>query len=110
VTDDVPCNKRRKKLADLLEGYGRRVQLSVFECRLDGRQYGELCERLRGRIRVEEPSVRIYPISAHTLEQVVIWGGVPMVERPGSVIVIDLRDWAEGVNVGWGGSIYAYIY
>lgn len=32
VVYDIPDNKRRKKLADFLEGYGRRVQYSVFEC------------------------------------------------------------------------------
>ncbi|MBR8835369.1 MAG: CRISPR-associated endonuclease Cas2 [Stigonema ocellatum SAG 48.90 = DSM 106950] len=34
VAYDVPCDKRRKKISDLLEGYGQRVQYSVFECLL----------------------------------------------------------------------------
>ncbi|MGI0489366.1 CRISPR-associated endonuclease Cas2 [Pantanalinema rosaneae CENA516] len=42
VTYDIPCDKRRKKVADLLEGYGRRVQYSVFECVLTAEKYGEL--------------------------------------------------------------------
>jgi len=29
---DIPSDKRRKKVSDLLEGYGQRVQYSVFEC------------------------------------------------------------------------------
>jgi CRISPR-associated protein Cas2 len=32
VTYDISDNKRRTKLATFLEGYGRRVQKSVFEC------------------------------------------------------------------------------
>ena len=34
IAYDIPCNQRRKKISDLLEGYGRRVQYSVFECDL----------------------------------------------------------------------------
>ena len=38
VTYDIPSNKRRKKVSDLLEGYGRRVQYSVFECLLSAKK------------------------------------------------------------------------
>ena len=30
ISYDIPDDKRRKKIADLLEGYGQRVQYSVF--------------------------------------------------------------------------------
>ena len=33
IAYDSPSNKRRRKLAKLLEGYGVRMQWSVFECR-----------------------------------------------------------------------------
>ncbi len=87
VTYDIPCNKRRKKVSDLLEGYGQRVQYSVFECVLTKSQYEELRFRLKKKIKTEEDSVRVYPISRHTLEQVEVWGGVPLVKLRGSVIV-----------------------
>jgi len=87
VTYDIPSDRRRKKVSDLLEGYGRRVQYSVFECQLNSSQYGELRRRLRGRIKAEEDSVRFYPISGHTLGQVEIWGGLPIEELPRSIIV-----------------------
>jgi len=32
VVYDIPNNKRRLKLSNFLEGHGRRVQDSVFEC------------------------------------------------------------------------------
>lgn len=32
VIYDIPDDKRRNKLATFLEGYGRRVQKSAFEC------------------------------------------------------------------------------
>lgn len=87
VTYDIPCDKRRKKVADLLEGYGRRVQYSVFECVLTAEKYGELRQRLRQRVKLEEDSIRFYPLSGHTRSQVEVWGGVPIAQVPGSVIV-----------------------
>jgi CRISPR-associated protein Cas2 len=87
VAYDIPCNKRRKKVSDLLEGYGRRVQYSVFECMLSLQKYRELRERLRGRVNLQEDSVRLYPLSKHTLEGVEIWGGPPLVSPPSSIII-----------------------
>lgn len=87
VTYDIPCDKRRKRVADLLEGYGRRVQYSVFECVLSAKKYEELCRRLRSKVKIEEDSVRFYPLSGHTLGQVMIWGEPPLTSMPGSTII-----------------------
>lgn len=88
IAYDIPCNKRRKKISDLLEGYGRRVQYSVFECDLAAEKYSKLCRRLKKLIKLDEDSVRSYPVSQHTLGQVEIWGvGPPLVESPRSVII-----------------------
>ncbi len=87
VIYDIPCDKRRRKVAALLEGYGQRVQYSAFECVLSVSKYQELLGRLRGRVKVAEDSVRIYPLSGHTSGQVVIWGGLPLTEPPGSTVV-----------------------
>jgi CRISPR-associated protein Cas2 len=87
ISYDVPCNKRRKKVSDLLEGYGKRVQLSVFECLLNRQQYRELHDRLQPRINIAEDSLRIYPISGHTAPQIITWGGLPLIDRPSSVII-----------------------
>jgi CRISPR-associated protein Cas2 len=87
ITYDISCNKRRKKVSDLLEGYGQRVQYSVFECKLTADQYAELCQRLRPRIQPGEDSIRLYPLTRHTLAQVEVWGGMPVVEAPRSVVI-----------------------
>lgn len=87
VAYDSPSDKRRKKVSDLLEGYGRRVQYSVFECVLTSEQYAELRRRLKKRIKLGEDSVRFYPISRHTLAQVEVWGEPPITALPGSTIV-----------------------
>lgn len=87
VVYDIPDDKRRKKVSDLLEGYGQRVQYSVFECILTQAQYKELRERLRKRVKLSEDSVRFYPLSKHTLSQVETWGEPPLTKMPGSVII-----------------------
>ncbi|MUL38196.1 CRISPR-associated endonuclease Cas2 [Gloeocapsopsis dulcis] len=87
VTYDIPCDRRRKKVSDLLEGYGQRVQYSVFECVLTTNKYWELRQRLRKKVKKDEDSVRFYPLSGHTLPKVEVWGGLPVVQIPGSVIV-----------------------
>ncbi|WP_448573885.1 CRISPR-associated endonuclease Cas2 [Trichothermofontia sp.] len=87
VAYDIPCNKRRQRVADLLEGYGRRVQYSVFECLLSVAKYEELQARLKKRVDLREDSIRFYPLSGHTLGQVVVWGGVPLTQPPSSIIV-----------------------
>jgi CRISPR-associated protein Cas2 len=87
VTYDIACNKRRKKISDLLEGYGQRVQYSVFECVLSREKYDELRQRLQPHVRPGEDSVRLYPLSRHTMNQIEVFGGAPIISPPGSVIV-----------------------
>jgi CRISPR-associated protein Cas2 len=87
VVYDIPCQKRRTKLSNVLSAYGKRVQYSVFECVLTLQQLRELRVRLERVVKRSEDSVRIYPLSGHTVGQIEIWGGVPLTERPGSVVV-----------------------
>lgn len=87
VAYDVTCDKRRKKVSDLLEGYGQRVQYSVFECVLVTSKYKELRERLRKVVKLSEDKVRFYPLSQHTLPQVEVWGGPAVTNAPGSIII-----------------------
>jgi CRISPR-associated protein Cas2 len=87
VVYDIPNDKRRKKVSDLLEGYGQRVQYSVFECVLTQAKYDELRQRLKKRVKLSEDSVRFYPLSKHTLSQVETWGEPPVTKMSGSVIV-----------------------
>jgi CRISPR-associated protein Cas2 len=87
VTYDIPSNRRRKKVSDILEGYGTRVQYSVFELVLVKSKYDELRKRLRRYVNFEEDSIRFYPISQHTLDQVDIWGGLPLTQPQKSIVI-----------------------
>jgi len=61
VSYDISDNRLRSKIAKTLEGYGRRVQYSVFECRLSRKQYEAMYRKLLELMdREEEGSIRIY--------------------------------------------------
>jgi len=87
VVYDIPCNKRRTKVSGLLEGYGRRVQYSVFECVLTAKKFDELRCRLKKQVELPEDSVRFYPLSGHTQANVETWGEPPITKAPDSLIV-----------------------
>lgn len=88
IAYDIPDDRRRRKIAELLEGYGRRVQLSVFEACLETYQVEELCDRLQRRIQPTEDHIRIYPLSRHTQATVLVLGSgqIPL-EPPLSTVV-----------------------
>jgi CRISPR-associated protein Cas2 len=88
VIYDIPDNKRRSQVHDLLLGYGTWVQYSAFECVLSRAKFDELKSRLGKKVNLEEDSIRFYPVSGHTLGQVEILGvGAPVTKAPGSVII-----------------------
>lgn len=88
VVYDITDDKRRKKIADILEGYGVRVQYSVFECVLNVKQYRDLTKRLKRVFKQEEDNLRFYPISNHTLRGVETWGqGSPPTNPPKSKVI-----------------------
>jgi len=82
VSYDVPDDRRRSRLAEVLKGFGERVQLSVFECLLEA----EEVERLRGRVlrEIDETadSVRIYHLCASCRQKVEILGRGKRTEDP----------------------------
>jgi CRISPR-associated protein Cas2 len=74
VAYDTPCDKRRRKLATLLEGYGVRVQYSVFECQLRPDTVKQLLRRLERLLKPELDQVRLWPLSARNCERIVNLG------------------------------------
>jgi len=87
VTYDIPDNKRRTKLATFLEGYGRRVQKSVFECFLSLGEMRALHQQVQRRIKLEEDNVRFYWIAADALPRTLTLGSPPPEPPPDFYIV-----------------------
>ena len=60
VAYDIPDDKRRTRVAKTLEGYGQRMQYSLFECRITKVQYLRLQARLEEIIEPEDDEVTFY--------------------------------------------------
>jgi CRISPR-associated protein Cas2 len=80
VCYDVVGDRRRNRVARALEGYGMRVQKSVFECVLNAGQYEMVTKKLQKCLKPEEDQVRFYPMSGHTRDKVAILGMQPLRE------------------------------
>ncbi|MBF2073380.1 MAG: CRISPR-associated endonuclease Cas2 [Synechococcales cyanobacterium C42_A2020_086] len=87
VVYDIPDNRRRAKLATFLEGYGRRVQKSVFECFLPLAEMKTLQQKVQRRIKPEEDNVRFYWIPADALPKVLTLGSGPPEPPPEFYII-----------------------
>ncbi len=71
IAYDVSNDKRRKKLADLFEGYGVRVNYSVFECELSQTQLERILYEIDARrlINKKNDSIRFYHIHRSSLSR-----------------------------------------
>ncbi len=82
VVYDIPHDKRRTKLSNFLEGYGRRVQYSVFECFLSLEEMRRLFEKSKKLVKPSEDNVRFYWISQEAVERVLTIGSVEPTSPP----------------------------
>lgn len=91
ISYDISEDKRRNKIAKLLEGYGRRVQYSVFECPVNEKKMKVLYAALQDLTQdMQEGSIYIYHICGTCEKKRVIIGSEnkETVELQHPVIVI----------------------
>lgn len=88
VIYDIPDDKRRGKLSNFLEGYGRRVQKSAFECFLTLEEMAFLHDRVaRQFVLPQEDNVRFYWVPKNSLSRSLTIGSAPP-EPPPDLYVI----------------------
>lgn len=87
ISYDVPDDKRRQKIADLLEGYAARVQKSVFEANLEPAQYADLRKRLERLMKPEEDNIRFYRLCGECRNGIEVVGKVGVTPEPSLMIV-----------------------
>lgn len=80
VSYDISSNRRRYKVMKILEGFGARVQYSVFECTLKPNQIEDLRRRLK-RLIEQEDSVRFYFLGAEDVKRIERLGDERLVEE-----------------------------
>jgi len=64
ATTDKAGARRLRRVGQACKDYGQRVQNSVFECRLESRQWVLLRNRLLKEINEKEDSLRFYFLDA----------------------------------------------
>jgi CRISPR-associated protein Cas2 len=87
IVYDIPDDRRRLKLSNFLEGYGRRVQYSVFECFLSLNEMRQLYQRVKRRVKASEDNIRFYWISEEAVSRVLTIGSSPPEEPPAVYII-----------------------
>mgnify|MGYP000644209489 CR=1 FL=1 len=74
VCYDIPNDKRRLQVMKTLEGFGQRVQYSVFECEVRPADLERLKERLRTLVDKKQDDIRFYPLCESCLRKVTLLG------------------------------------
>lgn len=86
-TETAKGRRRLKKVAKICEGFGQRVQKSVFECTLSHTQYEQFKHRLVRNIDEAEDSLRLYQLTQGRPKAVEVFG------------INDVRDLSEPLVV-----------
>jgi CRISPR-associated protein Cas2 len=87
VVYDISNDRRRDRLATFLEGYGRRVQESVFECFLSLQEMAALHLKVKEKVKPAEDNVRFYWIPVDAVPRTLAIGSAPP-QPPPTVYII----------------------
>ncbi len=81
IAYDIPDDRRRTKVHQILLGFGKWTQYSLFECFLSGKELVLLQAKLAEHLEAREDSVRFYPLCATCVQKVETIGGPPPAEE-----------------------------
>ena len=73
ISYDISDDRTRRKVANVLADYGKRVQYSVFECRVDAKTLGKIITLLKPFAEGND-SIRVYQLCDSCLKKVVLLG------------------------------------
>jgi CRISPR-associated protein Cas2 len=81
IAYDISDDRRRTKIHQVLMGFGKWTQYSLFECFLTRKQLVLLRSKLAEHLVEQQDSVRFYPMCASCVKRVETVGGpLPMDE------------------------------
>lgn len=88
VAVDTAAGRRRlRQVAKVCEGYGQRVQKSVFECVVSDAQFEQLRYRLMRIVEPEEDSLRFYRLLEPRERYVQVVGRKPALDLRGPLVL-----------------------
>src|SRR5579864_7246288 len=77
IAYDIPDDRRRTKVHQILMGFGKWTQYSLFECFLTRKQLILLRSKLKEHLVPRQDSVRFYPLCANCVSRVETVGDPP---------------------------------
>ena len=77
IAYDIPDDRRRTKVHQILMGFGKWTQYSLFECFLSRKDLLLLQSKLDKYLIDAQDSVRFYPLCANCVAKVETIGGPP---------------------------------
>ena len=80
IAYDISNDRRRTKVHQILMGFGKWTQYSLFECFLNRKELVLLQSKLAEHLVAREDSVRFYPLCANCVEKVETIGDPPPAE------------------------------
>lgn len=87
VCYDIPDDRRRARIAQVLQDFGRRAQRSVFEADLSQAAFDRLVRRLRRIVEPAEDSVRAYRLCEVCRDRVLVLCGPAPYREPQALVV-----------------------
>jgi CRISPR-associated protein Cas2 len=75
IAYDIPDDNRRTKIHQVLLGFGKWTQYSLFECFLSRKELILLQSKLEEHLDATQDSVRFYPLCANCVSKVQTVGG-----------------------------------
>ncbi len=87
ISYDISDDERRRRVADLLKDYGRRVQYSVFECELEKKHIGRMTQEAVAVINQVEDSLIIYTLCAECVSKIETYGVSKKVDTGEGIVI-----------------------
>jgi len=84
---DISSNKRRAKIARIMESMGARVQGSVFEIWLNEKEFALLVKRSQKVLNEKEDSLRLYFLCGACQSRITIYGTGKATQAPELMII-----------------------
>ncbi|ECW8954156.1 TPA: CRISPR-associated endonuclease Cas2 [Campylobacter lari] len=69
ISYDIPNDKKRNKIAHILEAYGYRVNYSVFECEINQTKFKKLKAELLTLLNPKTDNIRFYFLCQKCIEK-----------------------------------------
>lgn len=87
ITYDIADDRRRNQLAKVLEGFGYRVQRSVFEAHLSSSQFEALKRAAARVIHPAEDSIRYYSLCSACTRRAEVHALGEVTPNPATIVV-----------------------